>query len=115
MAKGKNYGFGGMGGMGGGNMQQLMQQAQRMQQDMLRKQEELNAMEFTAAAGGGMVSATVSGAKELKSITIAPECVDPDDIEMLQDLVIAAVNGALAKAAEENERVMGKLTGGLSL
>ena len=113
MAKGKNYGFGGMGGMGGGNMQQLMRQAQKMQQDMLNKQEELNAREFTASAGGGMVTATVSGAKELKAVTIDPQCVDPDDVEMLQDLVITAVNAAISAASEATEKEMGKLTGGM--
>ena len=110
MAKGRNY----PAGFGGGNMQQLMQQAQRMQQDMLKKQDEINAMEFTSQAGGGMVTATVTGAKELKSIEIKPECVDPDDIEMLQDLVVAAVNGALTKASEESEKVMGGITRGLN-
>jgi len=111
MARG---GYPGM-NMGGANMQQLMRQAQKMQQDMLRKQEELHAREFTSAAGGGMVSATVTGAKELIGITIAPECVDPDDVEMLQDLVMAAVNGALREASEATEREMGKLTGGMNL
>ena len=106
---------GGFPGMGGANMQQLMRQAQKMQQDMLRKQEELQAREFTSTAGGGMVTATVSGAKELTSLTISPDCVDPDDVEMLQDLVLAAVNGALHEALETTEREMSKLTGGMNL
>ncbi|MBQ6426215.1 MAG: YbaB/EbfC family nucleoid-associated protein [Clostridia bacterium] len=106
MAKG-----GGFPGMGGANMQQLMRQAQKMQADMQRSQEELQAREFSADAGGGMVSATVTGGRELKSITINPACVDPDDVEMLQDLVCAAVNEAMRKASEEAERVMGKITG----
>ena len=110
MAKG-----GGFPGMGGGNIQQLMRQAQKMQADMQRSQEELQTKEFSADAGGGMVSATVSGARELKSITINPACVDPDDVEMLQDLVCAAVNEAMRKAAEEAEKVMGKITGGMNL
>ncbi len=103
------------GGMGGMNMQQMMKQAQKMQQDMARMQEELGAREFTAQAGGGMVKATVTGAKVLKAIEIAPDCVDPDDVEMLQDLVIAAVNEALRIADETTQAEMGKLTGGLNL
>ncbi|MDO4572974.1 MAG: YbaB/EbfC family nucleoid-associated protein [Clostridia bacterium] len=107
---------GGFPGMGGGqNIQQLMRQAQKMQQDMQRAQEEMAAREFTASAGGGMVTATVFGNRTLKSVVIAPECVDPDDVEMLQDLVLAAVNAALADAAETAEREMGKLTGGMNL
>lgn len=106
---------GGFPGMGGANMQQLMRQAQKMQQDMLRKQEELQSREFTSASGGGMVTATVTGAKELTNLTISPDCVDPDDVEMLQDLVLAAVNGALHEALETTEREMGKLTGGMNL
>ena len=106
---------GGFPGMGGANMQQLMRQAQKMQQDMLRKQEELQSREFTSTSGGGMVTATVTGAKELTNLTISPDCVDPDDVEMLQDLVLAAVNGALHEALETTEREMGKLTGGLNI
>lgn len=113
MAKGRNYPMGGMGGMGGGNMQSLMRQAQKMQQDMLNKQEELNAKEFTESAGGGMVTATVNGAKELLKITIDPQCVDADDVETLQDLVLAAVNSALKTASETTEKEMGKVTGGM--
>ena len=101
--------------MGGGNMQQLMRQAQKMQQDMQKKQTELNAAEFTAQAGGGMVSVTVYGTKELKSITLDPAVVDPDDIEMLQDLIVAGVNAAIKEASETVEREMGKLTGGMNL
>lgn len=107
---------GGFPGMGGGqNMQQLMRQAQKMQQDMQRAQEELNNREFTASAGGGMVTATVLGDRTLRSIVISPDCVDPDDVEMLQDLVLAAVNAALTDAAETSERELGKLTGGMNL
>ena len=101
--------------MGGGNMQQLMRQAQKMQQDMQKKQAELSAAEFTAQAGGGMVSVTVYGTKELKSITLDPAVVDPDDIEMLQDLIVAGVNAAIKEASETVEREMGKLTGGMNL
>ena len=80
------------GGFGGGNMQQLMRQAQKMQQQMAQAQEQLDAAEYEAASGGGMVQVKVSGKRELLSITIDPQVVDPDDIEMLQDLVMAAVN-----------------------
>ena len=106
---------GGFPGMGGANMQQLMRQAQKMQQDMQRTQEELQKREFSSTAGGGMVTATVTGARELTAITISPDCVDQDDVEMLQDLVMAAVNGALREAAETTEREMGRITGGMNL
>ena len=96
-------------------MQQLMRQAQKMQQDMARIQEELAEREVEAASGGGMVKAVVTGKKELKSITIAPEAADPDDIEMLQDLILAAVNEALRGVDQMTEGEMGKLTGGLGL
>ena len=102
-----------MGGMG--NMQQLMKQAQRMQENMQKKQEELNAREFSAASGGGMVKVTVNGAREVLSVQIDPQCVDPDDVEMLQDLVLSAVNGALKEAASTMEQEMGRLTGGMNL
>ena len=101
--------------MGGGNMQQLMRQAQKIQQDMQKKQAELNASTFTAQAGGGMVTVTVYGTKELKSIELKPEVVDPDDIEMLQDLIVAGVNAAIKEASETVEREMSKLTGGMNL
>lgn len=106
---------GGFPRMGGGpNMQQLMKQAQKMQQDIQRAQEELNNKEFTATSGGGMVTVVVSGAKEVKSITINPECVDPEDTEMLQDLVLAAVNEALRSAQETTENELSHLTGGMN-
>ncbi len=113
MAKGFNSR--GMGGMGGGNMNNMIRQAQKMQQDMLKAQEELEAKTYEAGAGGGVVSATVSGKKELVSIAIDPEAVDPDDVEMLQDLIVAAVNEALRKAAEDASSQMSRLTGGLNL
>ena len=109
----KHGGFPPMGGMG--NMQQLMKQAQRMQENMTKKQAELNAQEFTAASGGGMVKVTVNGAREVLSVEIDPQCVDPDDVEMLQDLVLSAVNGALKEAASAMEQEMGRLTGGMNL
>ena len=101
--------------MGGGNMQQLARQAQKIQQQMTKLQEELEAREYEASAGGGMVTVKVSGKKEVLSIAIKPEAVDPDDVEMLQDMVLAAVNEALRTANDTMEREMGKLTGGLSM
>ena len=101
--------------MGGGNMQQLQRQAMKLQQRMTKMQEELEAREYEASAGGGMVSVKVNGKKEVLSIEIKPEAVDPDDVEMLQDMVLAAVNEALRTASETSEREMSKLTGGLNM
>ena len=112
MAKG---GFPGVGGMGGMNMQQLMKQAQQMQQNMTKMQEELAQRTFSAAAGGGAVKATVTGNKLLHSVEIDPNCMDPDDVEMLQDMILAAVNEALRAADETVSAEMGKLTGGAGL
>ncbi|MBR0464334.1 MAG: YbaB/EbfC family nucleoid-associated protein [Clostridia bacterium] len=106
---------GGFPGMGGGNMQQLARQAQKLQQQMTKMQEELEAREYEATAGGGMVTAKVTGKKELVSLEIKPEAVDPDDVEMLQDMIMAAVNEALRTAADTSEREMSKLTGGMNL
>ncbi len=103
------------GGMGGMNMQSMMQQAQRMQMNIQRVQQELNEKEFEASAGGGMVTAVVTGAKVLKSVKIAPEVVDSEDIEMLEDLVTAAVNEALNNAEATVSEEMGKVTGGMNL
>ena len=102
--------MGGMGGMGG-----LMAQAQKMQQDMMRMQQELQEKEYQAAAGGGVVSATVNGKHELKALVIDPEAVDPDDVEMLQDMIVAAVNEAMRAADADAAGTMSKLTGGLGL
>jgi len=110
----KHGGFPGM-GMGMGNMQQLARQAQKLQQQMTEKQEELEARNYEATAGGGMVTAVVSGKKTLTSLTIKPEAVDPDDVEMLQDMIIAAVNEAVKQAEDASEAEMGKLTGGLNM
>lgn len=89
---------GGFGGnMGGFNMQQLMKQAQKMQEDMERAKEELNSTEFSAKSGGGVVEVVLTGDKRIKSISIKPEIVDPQDIEMLQDLIIAAVNDGVSQ------------------
>jgi DNA-binding YbaB/EbfC family protein len=92
-----------------------MKQAQKMQQEMQKKQAELNETEFTAQAGGGMVTVTVYGTKQVKSIELKPEIVDPDDIEMLQDLIVAGVNAAIKEASDTVEREIGKLTGGMNL
>ena len=101
--------------MGGANMQQLARQAQKLQQQMTKMQEELDAREFEATSGGGMVTAKVNGKRELLALTIKPEAVDPDDVEMLEDMVMAAVNEALRTAADTVEREMGKLTGGMGM
>lgn len=103
--------FGGFGG--GANMQQLMRQAQKLQQQMTEAQEALDAKEYEAAAGGGMVTVKVSGKRELTGITIDPQVVDPDDIEMLQDLIMAAVNEALRKGEEAREATMSKMAPGM--
>ena len=110
MAKGK---FGGMGGMPGGNMQQLMRQAQKMQEQLAKTQEELDLKEYEATSGGGMVSCTVNGKRELVKLTIKPEAVDPDDVEMLEDLITAAVNEALRLGEETREKAMASITGGM--
>ncbi len=102
-------------GMPGGNMQAMMRQAQKLQQTMMEKQAELEAREYEASAGGGVVTAKVNGKKELLGLTIKPEAVDPDDVEMLEDTVMAAVNEALRAASEATEKEMGKLTGGMNI
>ena len=110
MAKG---GFRGM--PGGMNQAAMMKQVQKMQQDMLRMQEELESKTYTASAGGGMVKAEVNGKNEVVSLEINPEAVDPDDVEMLQDMVIAAVNEALRNAESDKANNMSRMTGGLNL
>ncbi|MFO7153076.1 MAG: YbaB/EbfC family nucleoid-associated protein [Bacillota bacterium] len=102
--------FGGM-----GNINKLMKQVQKMQEDMVKLQEELKEKTVEAAAGGGVVKAVVNGKKELVEIKIQPEAVDPDDVEMLEDLILAAVNEALQKAEEMVTSEMAKLTGGLNI
>ena len=97
------------------NMQQMLQQVQKMQQDMLAAQEQLKQEEVEASAGGGMVTVKVSGDLVVKSITIDPEAIDPDDPELLQDMVTAACNEALRAAQELAAQRMGGLTGGLDL
>ena len=110
MAKG---GFRGM--PGGMNQAAMMKQAQKMQQDMIRMQEEMESKTYSASAGGGMVTATVNGKHQLVSVEIKPEAVDPDDVEMLQDMVIAAVNEAMRTADVDAQNNMARLTGGLNL
>ena len=110
MAKG---GFRGM--PGGMNHAQMMKQVQKMQQDMERMQEEQESKTFTAKAGGGMVAATVNGKHEVLELQINPEAVDPDDVEMLQDMIIAAVNEAMRTADNEAALNMSRFTGGLNL
>ena len=106
---GKKGGF--PGGMGGMNMNNLMKQAQKMQQQMQEQARELEEKEFSATAGGGAVNVVVSGKKEIKSLTIDKDAVDPDDVEMLQDMIMAAVNEALRKVEAETAGMMGKLNG----
>ena len=110
MAKG---GFRGM--PGGMNQAAMMKQAQKMQQEMMRMQQEMETKTYTAAAGGGMVKATVNGKHEVVNLEINPEAVDPDDVEMLQDMVIAAVNEAMRNADTDSANNMSRLTGGLNL
>lgn len=93
----------------------MIKQAQKMQADMEKTQAELQEKEYTATAGGGVVSATVDGKHMVKAITIDPEAVDPDDVEMLQDMVIAAVNEAIRNAMDDMSASMGKITGGMNL
>ncbi len=107
----KRGGFPG-GGMPGGYAN-MLKQAQRMQRQMEQNQKELEDKEYTAKAGGGVVEVTVTGGKVVKAVKIAPEAVDPDDVEMLQDMIVAAVNEAIAQADKESEELMGKMTGGL--
>ena len=105
---------GGFPGGGGGNMGNLMKQAQKMQKDMEKMQEELHERTVDSTAGGGAVKVTASGKKEIREIVINPEVVNPDDVEMLQDLILAAVNEALRKADEMVNSEMSKITGGMS-
>ena len=109
MAKGfGSRGMGGMGGMGGGMNMNMIKQAQKMQQELEEKT-------YEASAGGGVVTATVSGKRELKALEIDPDAVDPDDVEMLEDLIVAAVNEAMRAAEGDAASTMQKLTGGLGL
>lgn len=98
-----------------GNMNNLMKQAKKMQEQMVKMQEELEEKTVEASVGGGVVTVIANGKKEIMEITIQPEAVDPDDVEMLQDLILAAVNEAIRKADEMVQGEMGKLTGGMGM
>ncbi|MBQ4071308.1 MAG: YbaB/EbfC family nucleoid-associated protein [Clostridia bacterium] len=100
---------------GPANIQAMMKQAQKMQEDMAAKQEELDACEYDVAAGGGVVNVKINGKKEILSVKLSPEVVDPDDIETLEDLVVAAVNEALKKVEAINAEEMAKITGSIGL
>ena len=104
------------GGYGGGGMNtNMLKQAQKMQADLLKMQSEMEEKTYSAQSGGGAVTAVVSGKRELLELVIAPDAVDPEDVEMLQDLIVTAVNGALNKAETTMSESMSKLTGGLNL
>ena len=115
MAKGYSARGGFSGGGSAMRQQQMQQKLLKMQQDMAAAQEAVENASFTASVGGGVVQATVSGKKELKALTVKPEAVDPEDVEMLQDLVISAVNEALRQADEAMNSSMQSFTGGLNL
>ncbi len=97
------------------NMQGMMKKVQKMQQDMLKMQEELKNRTVEATAGGGAVTVVVNGRKTVEKVTIAPSAVDPEDVEMLEDLVTTAINEAMRKVDEMTEKEMGKITGGMKL
>ena len=105
----------GYGGGGGGNMNDMLRKAQKMQEEAAAKQEELDASEYSASSGGGMVEATVTGKHELVKLTISPDAVDPDDVEMLEDLVKAAVNEANRQADDTAAAEMEKITGAMNI
>lgn len=107
MAKG---GFGGMGGM---NMGNLMKQAQKMQKQIEETQNELKSKELEVSSGGGAIKIIITGKKEIKSLTIAPEAVDPDDVETLEDLILSAMNEAIRQADELEKQELGRFTGGM--
>ena len=100
---------------GGGNMNSMLKQAQKMQEQMLKAQQEIEETQVEASSGGGMVTVKATGKKEILEINIKPEAVDPDDVEMLQDLVMVAVNDALSKADALTQEKMGALTGGMNI
>lgn len=100
------------GGFGGGNMQQLMRQAQKMQEQLVKAQEELENKTYDASSGGGMVNCKVSGKHQVLELTIKPEAIDPEDPEMLQDMIIAAVNEAMRLSDDEREKTLGSMAPG---
>ena len=106
---------GGFPKFGGGNMNQILKQAQKMQDNMQKMQQELEAKEFEVSVGGGAVTVKVNGKKEVLDVTMKPEVVDPDDIEMLQDLIMTAINEANRKAQEKHDSEINKITGGINI
>jgi len=110
----KKGGFRG-GGLGGGMNMNMIKQAQKMQEDLLKMQSEMESKTYSAQSGGGAVTAVVTGKHELTELIIEPDAVDPEDVEMLQDLIVAAVNEAMRKAESSMSDSMSKLTGGLNL
>ena len=100
---------------GGSNMNSMIKQAQKMQDEITALQSDIEAREFSSTSGGGVVEVTVTGAKNIKSLTIKPEAVDPDDVEMLQDLVVSAINEAMNEVEKVTEDEMNKITGGVAL
>lgn len=114
MAKGGGFPRGGM-PMGGGNMNQMIKQAKKMQEQMIKMQEEMEEKVYDASSGGGAVSVKMNGKRELQEIKLSPEVVDPDDIEMLEDLIIASINEVLRKVEENSADEMSKLTGGINI
>ena len=115
MAKKGGFRGGGMGGMGGGMNMNMIKQAQKMQEDLMKMQAEMEEKTYSAQSGGGAVTAVVTGKHELTELTIEPDAVDPEDVEMLQDMIVAAVNEAMRKAESSMSDSMSKLTGGLNL
>ncbi len=113
MAKGKFNGMGGFGAMP--NMNNMIKQAQKMQQEMQKKQEEIENSEVEGSAGGGVVTVKLSGKRVLTAVNIKPEACDPDDIEMLEDLIMAAVNDAMSKIDEMSAKELEKVTGGMNI
>lgn len=101
----RNFG----GGFGGGNMQNLIRQAQKMQEEMQKKQEELEEMEVVGSSGGGLVEVVATGKGKIKAVRIKPAAVDPDDVEMLEDLIMAAINDATSQAEEKSKDIMGPM------
>ena len=103
------------GGFGGGNMNNLMKQAQKMQQHMMEMQKAIEEKEFVASVGGGMVTVSVNGKKDIQKVSIDPEVVDPEDVETLEDMILGALKEAMAKADEETQREMSRITGGMNI
>ena len=102
-------------GMGGGNMNAMLRQAQKMQEDMAALQEDLDSREYDISAGGGMVKLKINGQKEILSMEISPDIVDPDDVETLADIITAAVNEGIKRVEDTNSAEMSKITGGLGM